>query len=81
MKILNEYPEFSKELKNKAVLRRAFWRKIEIEYEMSLIANTDDQIDPYHRLSYTLWKEQQEVERKETKFDKLRKSALEKIKS
>ena len=49
---MDDYPEYHNDLRSRAVLRRAFWRKIEIEYEQSLTELMDDKLDPFHYMKW-----------------------------
>jgi hypothetical protein len=42
-------------LKQRAIIRRAFWRRIEIEYEISLTKLMGDKLDPFHHMDYSEW--------------------------
>jgi hypothetical protein len=55
-RILNDYPDLYALLRQRAILRRAFWRKIELEYEVSLAKELGLQLDPWHHVPYNEWK-------------------------
>ena len=65
---MDEFPEFQLSIRQRATLRRAFWRKIELEFESQLalefeaagIINADDDndewmLDPLHKVDYRQW--------------------------
>ena len=66
----SDYPEFEHSIRERATLRRAFWRKIEIEFETKLANqlseaglissaeedNGESLIDPLHKEDYNAWK-------------------------
>jgi len=68
-------------LRQRAILRRAFWRKIEIEYEVSLAKELGLQLDPWHHVPYNEWKASRNIKSNNNQFDILRLGAVARISS
>ena len=93
LQYMHEFPQFQVSIRERATLRRAFWRKIELEFESQLalefeaagIIDADDEtdewmLDPLHKVDYRAWMRGEvplEREEEDIDFNEVRKICVE----